>query len=232
MGRILFITGTDTGVGKTELTVLLTRFLRARGDSFRSLKPFCSGSRSDARRLRRAQGGGLRLEEVNPWFYRAPLAPGVAAELEGRACSAEAVLALLRAEAWKTDLLVVEGAGGLLSPLAGGLDSRELLVRLRAIPVLVAPDRLGAINQCLLAWEALPPGRREEAVVVLSAVARPDASVETNGSVLASRLGPGRLLRLPRLEASERRAGADAPVPARVRPMLRALLRWVARATR
>jgi len=93
MQPTLFITGTDTGVGKTVLTALLARFLRARGVRAAALKPVCSGGRDDARVLHAAMDGALALDEINPWHFRAPIAPLVAARREHRRVRLAEVLA-------------------------------------------------------------------------------------------------------------------------------------------
>src|SRR5439155_18617983 len=80
--RIVFITGTDTGVGKTVLTTVLTSCLRDHGLRVAALKPICSGGREDARVLRRLLDGAMTLQEINPWNFRAPLAPLLAARRE------------------------------------------------------------------------------------------------------------------------------------------------------
>jgi dethiobiotin synthetase len=77
-----FITGTDTGAGKTVLTALLARYLRERGVRTAALKPVCSGGRDDARVLRAASAGALALDKINPWHFRAPIAPLLAARRE------------------------------------------------------------------------------------------------------------------------------------------------------
>src|SRR3989442_15923905 len=82
--RILFVTGTDTGVGKTILTSLLARHLRERGVAVAALKPICSGGRADARALHSSLDGTLTLDEINPWHFRAPLAAQLAARREHR----------------------------------------------------------------------------------------------------------------------------------------------------
>ena len=82
MKRTIFITGTDTGAGKTVLTALLAQFLRERGVNAAALKPICSGGRDDARALRAAMDGALSLDEINPWHFRAPIAPLLAARRE------------------------------------------------------------------------------------------------------------------------------------------------------
>ena len=71
MPPAFFITGTDTGVGKTVLTALLARYLKARRVGVAAFKPVCSGGRADARALHAALGGALTLAEINPWHFRA-----------------------------------------------------------------------------------------------------------------------------------------------------------------
>src|ERR1019366_7754762 len=115
--RVYFITGTDTGVGKTVLTAMLTRFLRERGVNAAALKPICSGGRDDARELRAAMDGALSLDEINPWHFRAPIAPLLAARREQKRVKLSQVLAHVRAMQKRFDILLGEGAGGLLSPL-------------------------------------------------------------------------------------------------------------------
>ena len=75
--KVLFITGTDTGVGKTVLTIRLLRELRAAGIKAIALKPFCSGDREDARRIAEEMGGEKSIEEINPYYQSEPVAPGV-----------------------------------------------------------------------------------------------------------------------------------------------------------
>jgi len=195
--RILFITGTDTGAGKTVLTALLAAFLRARGVRVAALKPVCSGGRADARALRRALGGALTLDEINPWHFRAPVAPALAAQREKRAVKLARVLAHVRAVQKKFDLTLVEGAGGLLSPLGEDFDARDLLAALRAKPVVVAQNKLGAVNHLLLTLEALPKGLRARAQVVLVSPATPDEATATNAALLEKWAGQ-ECLHLPR----------------------------------
>src|SRR5690242_10365898 len=78
----VFIAGTDTGVGKTVLTALLARYWRERGAKVAALKPVCSGGREDARVLQAALNGVLTLDEINPWHFRTPVAPSLAARQE------------------------------------------------------------------------------------------------------------------------------------------------------
>ncbi|MGH7954322.1 MAG: dethiobiotin synthase, partial [Limisphaerales bacterium] len=109
-----FITGTDTGVGKTVLTVLLAYFLRERGVNAAALKPICSGGRDDARKIFAAMNGALSLDEINPWHFRAPIAPLPAARRENKKVKIAQVLAHARVMQKRFDILLIEGAGGLL----------------------------------------------------------------------------------------------------------------------
>ena len=185
MKPIIFITGTDTGVGKTVLTALLAQFLREHGVNAAALKPICSGGRDDALALCAALGGTLALDEINPWHFRAAIAPKLAARLEKKAVKLAAVLAHIRAIRKKFAMTLVEGAGGLLSPLGENFNSRDLLAALHATPVIVAQNRLGAVNHILLTREALPKKLRAKAKLVLMSPAKPDAATAGNGKLLA-----------------------------------------------
>lgn len=198
--QILFITGTDTGVGKTVFATLLTRHLRAQGVPVAALKPICSGDRDDARVLRLAAGKVLTLDEVNPWHFSAPLAPLLAARKERKRVRLREIVAHVRRVGKPFEVVVVEGAGGLLSPLGEGFDSRDFIVALRAKPIVVCSNRLGAVNQTLLVLEALPRAVAARAPVVLVSPRKPDSASRTNAKLLAEILGARRVLVLPRLE--------------------------------
>ncbi len=218
----LFVTGTDTDVGKTVLTVLLTRTLRERGTDVLAVKPFCSGARDDAETLWAAQGQERRDEEgppvlsldaVNPWYFREPLTPLLAARRAGCPVTFGEATAFLRNSGLGREVLIVEGAGGLLSPLAEGCDARGLIARLKAVPIVVAANRLGVLNHVLLTWEALSPGARRAAQLVLMEPSRTDVVARTNGEMLAERLGPERVHRMPRLSVEFVAQLATARIP-------------------
>jgi dethiobiotin synthetase len=197
MRQTLFITGTDTGVGKTVLTCLLAEYFRGRGCRVAAFKPLCSGGRADARALHAALGGTLNLDEINPWHFRAPVTPSLAARLEKKSVTLQNVLTHVRALEKPFTMTLVEGAGGLLSPLGVGFDSRDLLTALRATPFIVAPNRLGAINHVRLTCEALPPKLRQRTKVILITPSRPDAATPTNVSSLKSRVPQNSIFQLP-----------------------------------
>jgi dethiobiotin synthetase len=198
--QTLFITGTDTGVGKTLVTASFLFWLRHNGIRARAVKPFCSGSRADVRLLQSIQPGELKDAAVNPFFFRQPVAPLVAAQRTGRRVTRGQVVTHIRRLAPGLEILLVEGAGGLLSPLGQRFTARELIGDLNASVCLVAADRLGTINHTLLTVEALRSQKLKTLAVLLTQVSRrADVSVRTNGDVLAEMLRPIPVLRLPYL---------------------------------
>jgi len=202
--RIIFITGSDTGVGKTVFAILLTRLLLDQGMRVAALKPFCSGARDDAHALRKAAGGILRLDEVNPWHFRAPLAPLLAARRERKRVQLREVVRHIRRIAKRFELVVVEGAGGLLSPLGEAFDSRDLILALGAAAIIVCPNKLGAVNQVRLTVAALPAAAVRRALVVLVNPARPEEASRSNLKLLAEFVDEKRLCLIPWLGTKRR----------------------------
>jgi dethiobiotin synthetase len=163
MTKGLFITATDTGVGKTYLTCLIARSLRAAGVRVGAYKPVCSGAEyaddgsvswADVRALTDAIGGEYDAERVCPLRLRAPLAPPVAARMEGLWLDLAAMQA---GAAWwqgRVDVLLVEGVGGLLCPLTEDQTIADLAVVLGYPLLVVARAGLGTINHTLLTVEA------------------------------------------------------------------------------
>ena len=180
-----FITGTDTGAGKTVLTSLLARYLYELGLRVAALKPICSGGRDDARLLFNAIDGSLTMDEINPWYFQAAIAPTLAARQEKKSVSRHAVQAHIQNWRQKSDAVLVEGAGGLLSPLGVNFNSRDLIADLDAPPIIVAPDKLGVVNQLLLTLEALSAKTAAKAQNVLVSPATPDTATGSNIDLLA-----------------------------------------------
>ena len=197
MKKIWFITGTDTGAGKTVLTALLTQFLRERGVKVGALKPLCSGGRDDAEALHAALDGALELDEINPWFFRAPIAPVLAARRERKKIRLAEVLAHVRIFQPRFERLLVEGAGGLLSPLGDGFDSRDLLNALRAEPIIVAQNRLGVVNHLRLTLAALPKVQLGKTKVILMSPPEPDAASKVNAQLLGEYFPTEKIFTLP-----------------------------------
>ena len=153
----LFITGTDTNVGKTYVAAMIVRALVVAGKKVGVYKPAASGCRQsgnelisdDALALWEAAGRPGPLEYVCPQRFAAPLAPHLAARAEGREIDRELLLAGLAYWRERSEVVVVEGAGGLLSPLADKFYVADLAAAFGLPLVIVAPNRIGVINQTL-----------------------------------------------------------------------------------
>lgn len=205
----LFVTGTDTGIGKTLVSCAILAALRRRGARIGVFKPAETGCLpgpdgrlcgADASRLRAAAGLGQPLESVATALYAVPAAPLVAAEAAGEAIEPPALEKGFAQVADGTDAVLVEGAGGLLVPIAEGFTTADL-IRTLGIPVLVVVgSKLGCLNHGLLTLEALQ--QRELAVagwVLNHAHAGPDDAhaVATNRATLARFTGVPELGSLP-----------------------------------
>ncbi|HSN92515.1 MAG TPA: dethiobiotin synthase [Anaeromyxobacteraceae bacterium] len=214
--RGLFVTGTDTGVGKTEVACALLRAARARGLDAVGMKPAQSGAGpgevSDAERLLEASGRVEPFAAVCPYELEAPLAPAVAARLEGRTVSLDAIVSAARALASRHAAVVVEGAGGLLVPLSEDATYADLAAALGLPVLVVARAGLGTLNHTALTCEAL--GRRGLAVagVVLNrTVPVDDPSVPHNAAEIERMTGARVLAVLPHepdIAARERKLDA------------------------
>jgi dethiobiotin synthetase len=161
------------------------KFLREQNVNTAALKPICSSNRKDARKIFVAMNGTLSLDEINPWHFRALIAPLLAARLENKKVKLSEVVAHIRAIQKRFDILLVEGAGGLLSPLGENFNSRDLILALRANPIVVAQNKIGAINQILLTLEALPKNFRAKVKIVLVSPSQPDSATQSNAKMLA-----------------------------------------------
>ena len=187
--QIIFVTGTDTGVGKTLLTALLLHHLRRGGSRTLALKPFCSGGRGDAELLWQLQDAEISLDEVNPFYFDEPLAPIVAARKTGRRITLSQVLRRIQSVAERCDFLLIEGSGGILVPLGKGYLVMDLISALDCRVVVVSANRLGTINHTLLTARSLQAADQKWFKIVLMGQARPDRSSETNAQVLGKLLG-------------------------------------------
>lgn len=166
--RTVFVAGAGTEIGKTYVTAALTRRLRAQGRPVRTLKPLASGvpplsdpafAESDTARLLDAQGLAIEDETVeacSPWRFSAPLAPDQAAALEGRALDLSDLVGWCRAQVARTEeTLIIEGVGGLMSPVTDRATGLDWLKALDVPALLVSGSYLGAISHALTACETL-----------------------------------------------------------------------------
>jgi dethiobiotin synthetase len=182
----LFLTGTDTGVGKTFTTALLTSALREAGLGTIALKPLCSGERSDVEILRAASGNTLSLDETNPIWLQAPAAPLVAAQLENRTLSLDPLIDWFRKLSSKHSSLLVEGAGGWLVPVTDTETLADLAVRLGLPVIPVVANRLGCINHTLLTLESIRTRSLPCPGIILNHLTpAADIAQRTNAQILA-----------------------------------------------
>jgi dethiobiotin synthetase len=151
----LFITGTDTGVGKTYVSAGLVAAARAAGRDCVGLKPICCGGREDAEALHAAGSGALSLNEVNPVWLRPPVAPYTASLIESRMVDLALVRETFATVARRHADVVVEGAGGWLVPITREFTFADLAVELGWPVLVVAANRLGVLNHTLLTLEAI-----------------------------------------------------------------------------
>jgi dethiobiotin synthetase len=207
VGRILFVTGTDTGVGKTVFTALLLRHLRATGISALAMKPFCTGPRWDVRLLQSLQPGILGDDEVNPVWLQAPLAPHFAALRQGRRVNLRKVREAVGAASRRCEVLLVEGAGGVLVPLTARETVADFMAQLAVECVVVAPNRIGVINQVGLTVEALRKRGVGVRSVVLMDPARLDPSSSGNVGCVRKTLAGIDVFRIPHLGANASKKG-------------------------
>jgi dethiobiotin synthetase len=208
----VFVTGTDTGVGKTSFTVWLLRRLVERGVRCAGYKPICCGDRDDALQLQAASSSGLTIEEVNPVWLRSPVAPLTAAREEDRIIDLSALRdGFVRLEE-RFDFVAVEGVGGWMVPITPNYFSNDLAAELDLRVIVVAQNRLGCLNHTFLTVRAIEAAGLNCAGVILNHLTPgTDLAVTTNAEVLRS------CLSAPVLERFEPDSTA---IPASLRKMI------------
>jgi len=206
--RIIFVIGTDTGVGKTVFTGLLLHHLQQQKVKVGVIKPFCSGGRDDAIQLADVLGAPELLDEINPFHFDVPATPLVAARAEGRVVPLRQCVSLLQEAAGRCDTLLVEGAGGLLSPLGADYSAIDLIRETEAETVLVAPNRIGVLNHVLLNLNVLNHAGRMPGSVVLMDQRQADYSAETNSQLLHEAWPQVRFIEAPFLTGEPLSKGA------------------------
>jgi dethiobiotin synthetase len=184
----LFLTGTDTNVGKTYVATRLVRALRKAGLGCVGMKPICCGGREDSEALYAASEGALALNDVNPVWLRVPAAPYAAAMIENRPVD----LALIRETFGRLrtahSSLIVEGVGGWRVPITRDFFVSDLAAEMGLPVAVVVANRLGALNHTLLTVEAVRASGLVCAGLILNQVSRTDGkddvATATNRSVL------------------------------------------------
>jgi dethiobiotin synthetase len=216
--KSLFVTGTDTSVGKTVVSVALTRALVARGLRVAVMKPIASGSdptsegprNSDALALMAAANVAAPYEVVNPYCFLPPISPHIAA----REAHVAIDLALLRSRfdslARTADCVIVEGAGGWHAPISDTATMADLAAALSLPVLLVVALRLGCLNHALLTRESLATRGAAFAGWIANAIDPHFDRAEENLATLTARLGEPPLARIPFIDC-----GRSTPDPRR-----------------
>lgn len=184
MGRIIVITGTNTGVGKSVFTGMALHYLRENGCNALAMKPFCTGGKGDVELIQGLLAGELTAQEINPYYSAAPLAPLLSGRMEGQRVRLQQVIAKIKGLAARCEVLLIEGAGGLLTPLGEGFSLQNIISELKTEVIIVAPNQLGVINQVLLTHQAVPKWSQKRAVTILMGQKNEDFSSATNPELL------------------------------------------------
>jgi dethiobiotin synthetase len=181
-----FITGTDTGVGKTYITKLLIESLRAEGVDAVGFKPVSCGDREDGQLLAEASGN-ISIDKVNPLHFGSALAPLAAALLENKTIDPAALVASYREFAERQGTVLVEGAGGWEVPITANYFISDLAKDLDLPVILVAGNRLGALNHILLSISAIQAKGLKCAGIILNQLEdEMDTPMITNKGLLES----------------------------------------------
>lgn len=203
-----FISGTDTGVGKTLVTLGLMNRCKQHGKRVLGMKPVASGCEvtaeglrnSDALQIQQAGSQIIAYEKINPYAFAPPIAPHIAAQQSGRLIDISLILDHFAELESRSDLVIVEGVGGWEVPLGDDIGMPELAAKLGLPVILVVGIRLGCINHALLTVSAIRATALELAGWVANCV-DPDVAVE--GGILQSlqaRIDAPLLGRIPWLE--------------------------------
>ena len=208
MTHTYFVTGTDTGVGKTLVANALLKAARDEGMTTLGLKPVAAGCylrddtwvNEDAWELLQHSSVAATYADINPVALREPMAPHIAAEREGVTLAAEPLVTHCREQATRAEFCVVEGAGGWQVPLNAGESMADIAVGIGAPVILVAGMRLGCINHSLLTIAAIEAAGLELAGWVANHI-DPDMAVATeNVATLEERISAPLLGVIPVME--------------------------------
>ncbi len=184
MNKGIFVTGTDTGVGKTLVACGIVSLLKSRGIKVGVMKPVATGDQMDAKRLIKAAQVEDDIGLVNPQFFEAPLAPSVAASFERKHLDLGKVYSAFWTLSKKYDVMVVEGIGGVKVPLGESTYVADMIEALRLPALVVSRASLGTLNHTILTIDALEKGKIQMVGILLSG---------GRGKTLAERSNPDAL---------------------------------------
>lgn len=211
-----FVTGTDTGVGKTLVACSLLRAFANRGFKVAGMKPVASGAvprsgglvHDDVEKLIAAGNADVPREHVNPYCFEPPVAPHIAAAGAGTRIDLDRIGRSYDALAARADVVVVEGIGGFRVPLGPGIDTAQLAARLALPLVLVVGLRLGCLNHALLTVEAIADRGLKLAGWVANHADPGMAAAEENVRALETLIGAPLLARIAFTASPDIAAGA------------------------
>ncbi|MGC2047371.1 MAG: dethiobiotin synthase [Gallionella sp.] len=203
-----FITGTDTGVGKTLVSCALLHAFAVQGKLVAGFKPVAagcdeSGHNDDAQALRAASGMPLTYGQVNPYCFRHAIAPHIAARHSGVRIELARIIASYRELAMQADEVIVEGAGGFLVPLNGQQSSADLAKELDLPVIVVVGMRLGCLNHALLTLRAIADYRLECAGWVANVLDTNMDALQENIEALRERIAAPLLGVVPHMAAPD-----------------------------
>jgi dethiobiotin synthetase len=209
-----FVTGTDTGVGKTLVSCALLHAFARRGQRVAGMKPVAAGCNADgqnedALQLRAAGNVAASYESVNPYCFPQAIAPHIAALRAGVIVDFSAIAKSYRELSALADMVIVEGAGGLLVPLNEQQDSADLVRELDLPVILVAGIRLACLNHALLTVEAITVRGLALAGWVANVVEAGMESVEDNIAALQQRIAAPLLGVVPYMAAPDALCAAE-----------------------
>jgi len=191
--RSFFITGTDTGVGKTEVAACLASMFYQKGYKVGVMKPFATGVKDiseDARILKRASKSVDSIEIINPISFKLPLAPLVAARLEKKQINFCAIVDKFRRLRKLNDILIVEGIGGVMVPIYEEKRKTfyviDMIKRFNLPVILVSRPNLGTINHTLMTIKILQDRKIKIAGIIINYASKVknDLSIETNPEII------------------------------------------------
>jgi dethiobiotin synthetase len=225
-----FITGTDTGVGKTLCSGALLHALTALGVRAVGMKPVAAGAdhvdgvwiNEDVTLLRAASAVDAPMEWVNPYLFREPIAPHIAAGRKGVVIDIARIAAARDALADLADVVVVEGAGGFRVPLGPLQDTADLVVRLGVPVILVVGMRLGCLNHALLTAEAIAARGLTLAAWIANRIDPAMVAYDENLDALRARLPAPMLAELPHMTPADPARAAQYFAPRKLHDLLRA----------
>ncbi|MGE5386591.1 MAG: dethiobiotin synthase [Betaproteobacteria bacterium] len=208
MTQAWFVTGTDTEIGKTFVCCALLHAARARSLTAVGMKPVAagvdgSGANEDVEALAAASSLPLAREAINPYLFRPPIAPHIAAAEAGVVIEGKVIRHGYEKLASAAEVVIVEGVGGFRVPLGPGFDAADLAVELALPVILVVGMRLGCINHALLTAEAIERRGLRLAGWVANQIQADMPRFEENIAALSERINAPLLGRVPYLPSKD-----------------------------